>query len=349
MNDLADRMKDAAPTPPDLSGLAARAEYAARGDRRRRRRIGAACALAVLVVAGVVVLPRLIDDDRGPDLAEGADCVSSPTAPASAITTQDATWVRFCELADEGRAQRARYPRGVITGGLATSMVDGWADWATERRACDERDAVLRSRQFRIEIGLADGEVAELTGDTGCSTDDELLFTSLESALLISAASAHGGAPVVPEPVVCPTRFTTTETNTDGISADELTETATIPQLSTVPLIPWRAIAVDVCAYSGTGRQRDLVDQWQVRNPMATSIRTAATIGYSDGVADCQLFPDALSYLVVLHDVSGTARTISLDPTVCGAMSAAIGTPAEEAYLGLASPELVDLVADSSP
>jgi hypothetical protein len=154
---------------------------------------------------------------------------------------------------------------------------------------------------------------------------------------------------VVPEPVACPTRFTTTETNTDGISADELTESATIPQLSTVPLIPWRAIAVDVCAYSGTGRQRDLVDQWQVRNPMATSIRTAATIGYMDGVADCQLFPDALSYIVVLHDVSGTARTISLDPTLCGAMSAAIGKPAEEAYLGLASPELVDLVAESKP
>jgi hypothetical protein len=82
---------------------------------------------------------------------------------------------------------------------------------------------------------------------------------------------------------------------------------------------------------------------------MATSIRQAATIGYMDGQADCQLFPDAVSYLVVLHDVSGTARTFSLDPTVCGAMSAAVGTPPQEAYLGLASTELVDLVAGSKP
>ena len=55
----------------------------------------------------------------------------------------------------------------------------------------------------------------------------------------------------------------------------------------------------------------------------------------------------ALSYVVVLHDATGTARTLAIDPTKCSTLDAAIGTPATAAYLGLASPRLVRLVAGS--
>ena len=55
-------------------------------------------------------------------------------------------------------------------------------------------------------------------------------------------------------------------------------------------------------------------------------------------MTDCGGDPDAASYVVVLRDVTGTARTFSIDGTECSPMSAAIGTPAQEQYLGLVDP-----------
>jgi hypothetical protein len=166
----------------------------------------------------------------------------------------------------------------------------------------------------------------------------------------MEAAAAAGPPGALPAPVTCPGRFTTTATNRDGASADQLVETAAAPWQSTVPLLPLPATAADVCAYSGTTGRRDLVDQWQVGPPVSEAIRSGATTDLRRGaMTDCPLDPAATSYVVVLTDATGTARTLVLDPTVCATLQAAIGTPAVDTYLGLALPGLVRTVARSKP
>src|SRR5690606_26757426 len=128
---------------------------------------------------------------------------------------------------DEGAARRARHPAGVVTGDLAAATAETL--WQTQegRRRCEVDGGPTSgpTRRFRIEVGLADGRIAELTGDTGCSTRDVTVFSQLETTLLMAAA---GTAPAVapPGPVRCPRRFTTTATNADGTSADQLTDDA---------------------------------------------------------------------------------------------------------------------------
>lgn len=203
---------------------------------------------------------------------------------------------------------------------------------------------------FRIEVGLTDGRVAEIAGDTGCSTRDELLFAQLETTLLMNAAGAGGAPGDLPAPVTCPRRFTTMATNADGTSADLLAETAEHDWQSTVPLLPLPATAADVCAYSGAGQERELVDQWQVGSPVSESIRASATTEVLLGaMTDCPLDPDATSYSVVLTDATGTARTLAIDPTVCATLQAAVGTPPVDTYLGLALPSVLRTVARSRP
>ncbi|PKH37944.1 hypothetical protein CXG46_21415 [Nocardioides alpinus] len=117
-----------------------------------------------------------------------------------------------------------------------------------------------------------------------------------------------------------------------------------------MPLLPLSASAADVCAYTGGGRRRELVDQWQVGSPVADSIRAIATTAVRRGaMTDCPVDPGATSYVVVLTDATGTARTLALDPTVCGTLRAATGTPAVDTYLGLALPSVVRAVARSRP
>ena len=199
-------------------------------------------------------------------------------------------------------------------------------------------------------MGLADGSVAEIPGDTGCSTRDLTLFNQLETTLLMDAAGAAGPAGAAPGPVTCPRRLTTGRTNSDGTSADRLVETADDPRQSTVPLLPLPATTVDVCAYTGQGRQRTLVEQWQVGSPVAESVRAAATVDVRRGaMTDCAVDPTRPSYVVVLTDQTGTARTLTIDGSECGTLAAAIGTPPEDTWLGLATPRLVRQVARSRP
>ncbi|WP_374456854.1 hypothetical protein [Nocardioides sp.] len=316
---------------------------------RRGRWVGAA--VAVLVVLGAVLaVPRLVAD--APPAAEpGTNCVADADASLEETGADGARWVRFCPLADEGRTGRARHPQGVVTGDLAASVADSL--WQTQdgRPTCavDDVPTLRPSRLFRIEVGLADGQVAELTGDTGCSTRDVTLFSQLETTLLMEAAPEPEPGAALPAPVRCPEAFTTTETNADGASADQLVDTAESPWQSTVPLLPMPATATDVCAYRGGDRRRELLDQWQVGSPASEAIRAAATLGYRDGMADCELRPRATSYVVVLTDATGTARTLALDPTQCATLQAAVGSPAVDTYLGLAGPELVRLVEHSRP
>lgn len=314
--------------------------------------LGAALAVA-LVLAGAFALPRLIADDDGDDSSAepSTDCVARPDAPTSEIGEQEATWVRFCPLADEGAALRVRHPQGVITGDLAPALAATLWETQADRPVCSVDEASLRpTGLFRIEVGLADGRVAELTGDTGCSTRDTVLFSQLETTLLMDAAGASGPPGPLPDPVTCPARFSTSETNHDGSSADLLVETAESHWQSTLPLLPLPATAADVCVYSGAGKRRELVGQWQAGSPVSESIRASATTDVHLGaMTDCPLDPAAPSYVVVLTDATGTARTLTIDLTQCGPVQAAIGTPPVDTHLGLATQELIRLVARSVP
>lgn len=321
------------------------------GRAARRGHWGAAVLAALVVLVAVLAVPRLVRDDERPAAgAPGTDCVAEADVPLEEAGAGGGRWVRFCPLADEGRAGRARHPQGVVTGELAASVADGL--WQTQdgRPTCGTEAPMQRpSRSFRIEVGLADGRVADLTGDTGCSTRDVTLFSQLETTLLMEAVPEPDPGTTLPGRVRCPERFTTTATNADGASADQLVDTAASPWQSTVPLLPMPAVVADVCAFRGGGRTRALIDQWQVGSPASETIRAAATLGYRDGMTDCRLRPRTTSYVVVLTDATGTARTLALDPTRCATLSAAIGTPPVETYLGLATPDLVRIVARSRP
>ena len=302
------------------------------------------------MLVGILTVPRLLPGEVAEAAPRPPECVASATAPADEIGAQAARWVRFCPLADEGAGQRVRHPQGALTGELAVTLAATL--WQTQdgRRVCevDRGPTPGPTRRFRIEVGLADGRIAELRGDTGCSTRDVTLFSQLETTLLLDAAAgARTDGP--PPPVRCPRRFTTTATNTDGRSADQLVDRSEHPWQSTVPLLPMSAVTLDVCAYTGAGPRRALVDQWRVGSPVSDTVRAAVTIGYGDGQTDCPLDPRATSYVVVLTDVTGTARTLTIDPTRCGTLNAAIGRPAVDSYLGLASPRLVRMVARTQP
>ncbi|GAA1913499.1 hypothetical protein [Nocardioides hwasunensis] len=340
MNDLSQRLKDAVPTPPDptdLSGIAARSAVDGR-RRRTQRRLASVAAVVVLAVGGVV-LPRVLSDGP-PDVAERSvpDCVASPDAPIDAIRTRPASWVRFCELPTDVPGDRLRVPRGVVPEAIAAVMVDSWADWMPEQ-ACGAETPPAPSRVFRIQIGLADGTVAEFDGDTGC-IEHHLVFMQLP-------ATMQGGVrrddTVDPRGTPCPTAFDTTAATWDGSDAALLRDDVDGMSLATAPLLPGSSAAMDVCAF--TGEDRTLVDQW--RADLHTDVVSAVATGYRDGAADCPLDPEATSYLVVLQDFTGTARSFTIDMTACGEMRAAIGTPAVDTYLGLATNELVEMVRDS--
>jgi hypothetical protein len=305
-------------------------------------------------VAGVVALPRLIDGDPARPSAGGAgvDCVAGTTAPTDAIGELEARWVRFCPLADAGSAQRVRHPQGVATGDLAAAVARSLWETQVDRPVCTAADQPTPrpTGLFRIEVGLSDGRVAEIAGDTGCSTRDLTIFGQLETTLLMDAAAGTGPPQPPPDPVDCPRRLTTGTTNRDGASADLLAETAVEPRQSTVPLLPMPATAADVCAYTGRGARRTLVDQWQVGSPTSEALRTAATLDLHRGArTDCAVDPARTSYVVVLTDATGTARTLAIDDAACGAFSAAVGTPPEDTWLGLATQRLVRRVARSRP
>ena len=66
-------------------------------------------------------------------------------------------------------------------------------------------------------------------------------------------------------------------------------------------------------------------------------------------MTDCAVDPTRPSYVVVLTDQTGTARTLTIDGSECGTLAAAIGTPPVDTWLGLATPRLVRQVARSKP
>lgn len=339
MSDLSQRLKDATPEPPDLGGLAHRSAVAGRRRRDRVRVVGAA-ALALVVLGVGLTLPRLLHDG-GPEPVKRSDpqCVAQPDAPLEAIETVEATWVRFCEPED-GATQQARHHPGALTGEVAAFHVQGWADWLPEE-TCEPARNAPPGRLFRAQVGLVDGRVVEIEGDTSCARDG-LFFLQLETPLVHQLNRTRRDEVVSPVQAACPATLTTTETNTDGLRADLLRVTSGNPALSTVPLLPDWSSQVDVCAYTGAGAQRTLVDSWTT--PDTATLSHFAAIGYTDGQADCDPRPGATSYVVVMHDLTGTARTFSIDGAACNAMQAAIGTPAVETYLGLASDDLVRTV-----
>ncbi|GAA5106362.1 hypothetical protein GCM10023339_03230 [Alloalcanivorax gelatiniphagus] len=331
-------------------------------DTRVRRGRGARAPVAVaaavaLVVAAAVALPRLLADDLAPvaGTATGTDCVEDVDADLGALEEEvasSARWVRFCPIADEGATQRVRHPSGVVTGDLAAAVATGLWQTQVDRPVCssDDLSTPAPTGLFRMEVGLADGRVAELAGDTGCSTRDATLFSQLESTLLMDAAGSAGVDGSAPAPVTCPGRLTAVRTNRDGSSAAALVETAEHEWHSSLPLLPMPAVALDVCAYTGSDARWTLQDQWQVGSPVSEQVRAAATVGIMRGaMTDCGIDPARTSYVVVLTDGTGTARTLAIDGAACGTVQAAIGTPAVGTHLGLATSALVRLVARSRP
>ena len=195
----------------------------------RRRRWAVAAVGVALVVAASVVLPRLLADERTAALHRDRDRAPpawrTPDVPLESLDEEDAStarWVRFCPLADEGRAQagaapagrRHRRPRRV--GGHHPVADPGRPAGLHARPRLTHGPTGL----FRVELGLADGRVAELAGDTGCSTRDATLFSQLETTLLMDAAGPAGAEGPASAPVTCPDRLTATRTNREGASAD---------------------------------------------------------------------------------------------------------------------------------
>lgn len=304
----------------------------------------AAVAVGLVVLVGVLTVPDLVAGEEPAPAPRSTGCVVRATAPADEIGAQAATWVRFCPVV-EG-VKQVRRPAGVVTGDLAASVAAGLWETQLDRRDCraDAGPTPGPTARYRIEVGLADGRIAELIGDTGCSERDLVLFSQLETTLLMDAAP--GSAPAPPQPVTCPGRLATTRTNRDGASASLLADQPS----ATVPLLPLPAVAGEVCAYTGRGKRHELVDQWPLDAGVADAIRSAATTQVDlDARAACGIGRGRTSYVVVLADATGTARSLAIDATVCNAVRAAIGTPPEQAYLGLARDTLVRLVAGSRP
>lgn len=302
----------------------------------------AAVAVGIAALVAVLTVSGLVAGEEPAAAPRSSECVVRATAPTAEIGEQDAEWVRFCPVAG-GDTQQVRHPAGVVTGDLAASVADGLWQTQVDRRDCaaDGGPTSGPSGRYRIEVGLADGRIAELTGDTGCSERDLVLFSQLETTLLMEAAAASTPAP--PQPVTCPGRLTAGETNADGTSADLL-------GTSTDPILPLPAVTADVCAYTGRGRARELVDQWQVEPGVADTIRSAATTQVDIGArARCDIDPARTSYVVVLADATGTARTLAIDTTECATAELALGTPPESTPLGLARQRLVRLIARSAP
>lgn len=307
----------------------------------------AAVAVGLLVLAAVLTLPGLVSGSEPAAAPRSNACVVRATAPTDEIGKQGAEWVRFCPVAG-GHAQVVRHPSGVVTGDLADSVAAGLWQTQVDRPDCaaDVGPSPGPAGHYRIEVGLADGRIAELTGDTGCSERDVVLFSQLETTLLMEASAAQSPTLEPPRPVTCPARFAPDATNRDGASARLLAD----QPAETVPFLALPAVAADVCAYTGRGPGRVLAGQWQLDPGLADSIRSAATTQVDIGARTmCGASPRGTSYVVVLADATGTARTLAIDPTECATVVAALGTPAEPTSLGVARQRLVRLIARSAP
>jgi hypothetical protein len=361
MNDsLSTRLHAAAPEPPDLVGLAERAE--AQGRRRRTLTRVAIGAAAAVVLAAVVVPAVIVGDlDATPsDGPSGTACVSESELDAGGIAESGAAWVRFCARED-GQTMVARFPSGVLEGKVAEAVVDGWRGRLEEgeppERCVSEESFSMQGRNFRIQVGLTDGRVVMLEGTTGsCPVDagpqtiphGELVYRQLLAAVSTDLAGRYeAGGPALPD--TCPDRLRTDLTNTDGASAELLVGEDRIDQLSTRPLLALPASDTLVCRYTGYRSTLALEDSWTTANPGAEGIRVAALVHYSDGMADCDLDPRRPSYVVVLRDKTGTARTFAIDGPSCSPLSGAIGRPPEEQYFGLVRAELIDAIEGTRP
>lgn len=341
-DDLAERLRAAVPETPDLHDLAGNAE--AQGRRRRNLARSAGAAAVVVVVVGAVLIPALFRPGSEPPQPTPASdlpqCVDQSDVDSRALRSETVRWVRFCGR-DDGQTGIARFPEGALTGEMAAAVVDGWAQPET----CDDDAGPFLGRGFWIQIGYADGQVAQLESSTSCS-GGELVYRNLLSALSLDLASPYepGGPPL---PTTCPDRLRTDQTNTDGASAELLTGDDPIAQLSTRPILALPASEALVCRYTGYRSSLQLDHSWVVRSPAAEEMRVVSLTGYTDGMADCGVDETRPSYVVALRDKTGTARTFAIDGPECGPLSAAIGTPAEEQYLGLSSQVLVDTIEGS--
>ena len=263
-----------------------------------------------------------------PRRAPGAS--PAPPRPPARSARRTRAWVRFCPLADEGATQRVRHPAGVVTGDLAAATARRSGRPRTGDRVCaeDAGTAAGPSRRFRIEVGLADGRVAELGGDTGCSTRDLTLFSQLETTLLMDAVRA--GCPPARRPAPSAAR-TASPRPRPTPTARPRTSSSTTPSARgsrPCPCCRCRPSSPTSAPTPAPARAATLVDQWQVelggrrRDPRRGHDRL---LGRDGPTASPE--PRATSYVVVLGDATGTARTLAIDPTAVRRRSAPRSAP----------------------
>ena len=349
---LSERLHAAVPDPPPVDRLAERAVDA--GRRRRTTKRGAGVAALMTVVAAVIAVPTLLggdgvpapaplDPDDPPSTIETVECVGSGELTGMADAAGDVVAIRFCPREDGGPGI-ARFPEGALTGDAAAQLVAGLpAD--LEAEACEPR---FSGRSWQVQVTMSSGDVYQRASNTRFCPADQA-YRQLVAAISEELAAQY--EPVAPGPLPeCPDTLSLGQTNQDGASAALLTSGgAQVDQLSTTPLLALPADDGRVCEYAGTRSDRRLVDSWPVTGETAEALRLGSLLGYHDGMTDCGGDAGAASYVVVLRDVTGTARTFSIDGTECSPMSAAIGTPAQEQYLGLADPVLAELIEETRP
>jgi len=118
-------------------------------------------AVALLVA---LALPTLIgcEDDSPPPVPEAdSACVAAADLDHADLTQGEAVWMRFCPV----RRNAALVPDDVLTDG-AQAVAE---DWDVRRFGhqfgCG---VILGTVDYRLQIGYADGTVAQIVGDTGC-------------------------------------------------------------------------------------------------------------------------------------------------------------------------------------
>ncbi|GAA5153377.1 hypothetical protein GCM10023340_35330 [Nocardioides marinquilinus] len=342
---LRDRLDRAAPPPPDLAALGAGAETS--GRRRRARRRGAVVAAAALAVAAAVVVPVVVGGDDAPGRTADADptpsvsaspspTVSEPTggdtAPPACLPAAevgrtelggDAVWARFCP-GREGFTIPAEVPADALT-----SHLDALDDLLLVADRSQPRDCYpLSSRTYRLQVGYADGTVAQISGPTDPTCLGRLdgaegrvsgrpglgVFGTVMAAFGEQVAEMLPALPAVDRPALaCPAD------PRNPASVDSENPAVRVPAWN----LGTRAV-MNAPATAVTG----ILCRWPVGEEAVQPTVTRLTPGQAErvriglhavagGMADCAGSPRP-TYTAVVEDASGTRRAVTMIDSECG-------------------------------
>lgn len=355
MNDpLSDRLRDAVPEPPDLTGLAGRAEATAR--RRRRHRRTAVVAAAAIAVVAAVATPFLVADrggvSAGPDPATAsprtpapdptppgpADCADRPSVHGD-FATGTATWVRFCPLGGDA----ALVSDQVLTDGIA-GLVDGWRSRLSTGYA-HSCPAVLGAVGFRIRVGFADGTVSVIRGDTGACAGAVGQHQGLEGVASVFDELTRGLAAAAAEGV--PAGEPTTPLRCPARAGDvPVTSNSSSPPADAGPLLDLPATGGVVCRYSAEAAP---VSHRSLDAETAESVRVALAGSFDapgGGYVRYGGTRPQPAFVVLLRDASGNSRAFRISGRQ-HRVALFRGSPAAPGPLGKAGEQLLYAVTGS--